>query len=640
MEQVFTNGQTCKAKIIELIGSASKEIKIAMAFFTDRDIASALLSSKTNKNTKISIILSDDLNNETIKSILQTSCDVYIFKVGGRGIMHHKFCIIDSSTLIHGSFNYTYNAVNNNEESLNVTDSYNMVSEYSNIFETLLSGLQKENGKAIEHILPAYKTQDDSNYLDKFTDQLKNIISQIFDTFNHEEISNKGKALARESDGAEAIFLAYLDSTLEDVNKSINQDEHTKVLVKTRMAASLDNAVETNIKDLESDTKMLNNHSNNIRATLQSQIEIQKERKKNKQDEFNVENSKLTKTKSNISELNDEIDGLDRQIVVHKFWTFPTFLKLALTTMFLFYLLLFFGSAIWKIFFEETEIIKLLQSGITPDAPPLFDANALYKIYSKKGIFYGIIASIFFVIPVLLASIKLFAPKNKFIEYFIGWIVAIFAIDVVVSLLISQDTFKIKQMVYGSSGIWDFNIAIKSGEFWLIFIFGALPLFITKFLIESIWSAYNNSNPEFVDREKFLLRNSLRRKLSEQNPELEVWKSKLEMLNSDLDELNKAIQTLSDERSNIDVTENNDKFKLQERIEKRNKNLREIYNSFISSVESGNKLFLQNVVNGRVTAFRSGFYLHLTEHYSPRVAAGKIESLEIAHKNWVNKNFA
>ena len=178
MEQVYTNGQTCKAKIIESILSATKDIRIAMAFFTDREIANELLKSR-DKGVNVSVILAKDINNENIKGLLSSKCKVYIHKANGRGIMHHKFCLIDNSLLLHGSYNYTYNALNNNEESLNLTDSNNLVTEYSIIFENLLKNIETEQSMDANQL--NFQSKDNANYLEKFTDGLKNHISQIFD---------------------------------------------------------------------------------------------------------------------------------------------------------------------------------------------------------------------------------------------------------------------------------------------------------------------------------------------------------------------------------------------------------------------------------------------------------------------------
>lgn len=636
MEQVLTDGKLCKTKIIQSISQAKSTIRVAMAYFTDQEIADELISAR-QKGIEVNIVLSNDTTNYDIRDRLKGKVSLVIYETNGRGIMHHKFCIIDNSLLLHGSYNYTYNATNNNQESLNITDSYNLISEYSNIFDTLTKDATVTNIYLNEK--PIFQPTQDDNYLEKFTEQLKNHISQIFDDFNHNEIVEEGRKLAEENSGAENVFLAYLDTSLARVNTRLSQVDHTKTLVKVNMTASLERAVESNAKDLESDLNLLNNYCNENKSNFQIQIDTIKNRVKEKQEDYNKINTDSSKIRATINELSDEIDNLDRQIVVRSFWTFPTVLKLFLSTLFFLYLSLFFSSAIWKIFFEEVEVLKLLSRGITPESPPLFDANALIKIFSKKGIFYGAIAALFFLVPVLLTSIKLLSNKNKFIEIAVGWIIGIFAIDVVVAILISQHTFEIKRLLVGGADKWELGSAFATGEFWLIFIFGALPLFLTKVLIENIWLAYNKSNPESVDREKTLLRNSNRRKLSESQQEYEVYKIKLDSLKSEIDELKSNITKNEDERNEINSDENNKKLELKERNEKKNKNLREVFNSFISSVESGNRQFFKDVISGRISAFKTGFYNWINSEYHPLKASQRIEKLETALRNWEKRNF-
>jgi predicted nuclease with TOPRIM domain len=136
-----------------------------------------------------------------------------------------------------------------------------------------------------------------------------------------------------------------------------------------------------------------------------------------------------------------------------------------------------------------------------------------------------------------------------------------------------------------------------------------------------------------------LLRNSNRRKLSEKQQEYEVFKVKLDTLTSEIDEFKTNITKNEDEKNEINSYENNKKLELKERNEKRNKNLREVFNSFISSVESGNRQFLKDVINGRISAFKTGYYNFLNNYFATKVATNKIESLETAHRNWEKRNF-
>ena len=51
--------------------------------------------------------------------------------------MHHKFCVIDKSVVITGSFNWTDQAVNHNQENLLFIENKELALKYSNEFEKL-----------------------------------------------------------------------------------------------------------------------------------------------------------------------------------------------------------------------------------------------------------------------------------------------------------------------------------------------------------------------------------------------------------------------------------------------------------------------------------------------------------------------
>jgi hypothetical protein len=48
-----------------------------------------------------------------------------------------------------------------------------------------------------------------------------------------------------------------------------------------------------------------------------------------------------------------------------------------------------------------------LEAGITPGLPQLVDANAIIKIFKTQGALFGIMAGLFFLIPVSLSNLKL-----------------------------------------------------------------------------------------------------------------------------------------------------------------------------------------------------------------------------------------
>jgi phosphatidylserine/phosphatidylglycerophosphate/cardiolipin synthase-like enzyme len=97
MNDFITNGTEIKQRIISEINNAKQCLYVSMAYFTDRDIAMEIVEAK-NRNVTIDIILSSNTQNETVKLMLKgVSISVHAFETGdSRGIMHHKFCLIDN----------------------------------------------------------------------------------------------------------------------------------------------------------------------------------------------------------------------------------------------------------------------------------------------------------------------------------------------------------------------------------------------------------------------------------------------------------------------------------------------------------------------------------------------------------------
>jgi hypothetical protein len=405
------------------------------------------------------------------------------------------------------------------------------------------------------------------------------------------------------------------------------------------MQATLERALESNSKNKESELSVQESYFDNELRNIELEENIAREKLNEKQQEIQDKTTEQLLLKAEIEGLNEEVDTLDRQIVVKRFGKFPTYFKMTVSAILIMLLSFFFASAFYKIIFESKEYNEAMLQGITPDSPMIFDGDAIQKINDGYGIGYAIFAALFFVIPLLVTNVKLFSRKSKVLEIFMGYIIGIFLFDVVASILINQHTLEIKNMVNGTEESWSIWNALSQGEFWLIFIFGALPLFILKLLIENLWEAYEMSNPENVDRERFLLKNSLKARIINKDAELLTIQNQNDNLKAQLDHIKNNLTSLEDKRIKNSLNRGGKNNELNERFENKIRNLREIYNSFVSSVDSGSRQFMENVVSGRITAFKTGFFLHLTSYYASKIANQKIEELENEYKIWSKQKF-
>ncbi len=129
-----------RKEIIPLIENAISEVMIAMAWFTSREFFEALLDCRKRK-VKVELILLDNAINwmyyaPDFNQLIEAGGIVRIARAD-IGQMHHKFCIIDSKTLITGSYNWTYFAERYNKENIIITNEKDIVQSYMFEFQEI-----------------------------------------------------------------------------------------------------------------------------------------------------------------------------------------------------------------------------------------------------------------------------------------------------------------------------------------------------------------------------------------------------------------------------------------------------------------------------------------------------------------------
>src|SRR5690606_26655543 len=153
-------------------------------------------------------------------------------------------------------------------------------------------------------------------------------------------------------------------------------------------------------------------------------------------------------------------------------------------------------------------------------------------------------------------------------------------LDIVVAIMVAMNTDEIKNLLIGQQSqmkIWE---VASHGEFWLIFVFGMLPLIITHFIIESIVNAYQKSQRETVDSEKNKQIEMLDKALLDLNLQKEIQSNKIKEKEELLKQKNAELERLERE---INTQQNNIENIFTELL----KNIRAIYDDFITRITSG-----------------------------------------------------
>ena len=145
-------------RIIKELSTAKKEVNIVVAWITSQDLINKLKELKDN-NIVINIMITKDEEKEKkdyfIKSTdqLRKLADEFnIIEVKGKNnkykhYMHNKYCVIDNEKVLDGSYNWSKNAMYNEEHIIVVEseiiaklykENYNrLIKEYTNNEDTL-----------------------------------------------------------------------------------------------------------------------------------------------------------------------------------------------------------------------------------------------------------------------------------------------------------------------------------------------------------------------------------------------------------------------------------------------------------------------------------------------------------------------
>lgn len=135
--EVEIHFEDIQRQIIEQVKNAKYLIWVAVAWFTDK-VLFDLLIEKKKEGVNIQIIVINDEINKTYGQPFEQNFETYRVTPTGKyqNIMHHKFCIIDLRTVIHGSYNWT-NKARWNKETISIDISRELAEKFASEFVNL-----------------------------------------------------------------------------------------------------------------------------------------------------------------------------------------------------------------------------------------------------------------------------------------------------------------------------------------------------------------------------------------------------------------------------------------------------------------------------------------------------------------------
>lgn len=159
--------------------TSKTSIRIAVAWFTDTRLFN-ILCEKANEGILVELLMANhEINHESnIKYRDLLNKGGQIFWIGKEGayapLMHNKFCIIDNTILIFGSYNWTQKAKSNHESITVIEEDYNLILDFNQEFDKIKDKYYNPNAEIdwikivirLETLLNVIKLEDleDINY--------------------------------------------------------------------------------------------------------------------------------------------------------------------------------------------------------------------------------------------------------------------------------------------------------------------------------------------------------------------------------------------------------------------------------------------------------------------------------------------
>jgi len=147
---LFFPSEKSLEKLLSLLHSATTSLDVCVYSLTDDRISDTILQAH-HRGVAVRLITDDEASKELGADAVRLSqSGVPVRMDNSPSLMHNKFCIINKTILITGSFNWTRSASSKNNENVCVVDNQELISYYANEFERLWSTFGP-SGEPIRH---------------------------------------------------------------------------------------------------------------------------------------------------------------------------------------------------------------------------------------------------------------------------------------------------------------------------------------------------------------------------------------------------------------------------------------------------------------------------------------------------------
>lgn len=649
-------------ELTNILSEAKIKIQVVSAWFTDSQLLDILIK-KQKEGIQVSVIISDQKDNNKLPFIdlISAGGDVLKVKKTGYGMMHQKFCIVDGLILVHGSYNWTINARKNNDESVIITNHDQTVVEMGEIFNQLMGNSTAVNGKKkniIKRIIDGISNKSIANKeskkqaeeqdlnengaysnLDKgYQAILDNLIESEISNFDKDELEDFGFQQSKCSDGNHEMLKSHLDAVYSSFLNDISLSEDKLKELKARVERVRVNAISQKEQYQTIQKNSIEKvHENKLNERLQELNRINKEIESKLANVTSIEEQKKTLSQK-IQDLKEKLDGLSLtfkplKIKKYELYGFSVLAFISLVSIFLFY-----GSALYILLFSTEDAQSLIQSGVIPESPGIFDGDAFTKALSKGYMTLLLICS-FFVVPVILSLIMIYNKSSKYkLGYYFG-LLGVLIVDTLLAYIVAKNVHDVQYLIGNVTEVWSSQNIIYDVSFWSVFLVGSLVVVLFEFCIGKVKAYFDAQEGDIDNRKLNIEDNQIRERiidnesdLNDLNLQIIEYHSKINQLKIDAGSIQRDVDALPNEKEreqkNVDLLVTNEINTIDENCD-----------LVIVKLESGRLPYSFDSVKERVSIYLNGWNKFLHSQFAASVAKEKTNEMNHEKNRWLEEKY-
>ena len=648
-QEVISNNKDIFARIAYELEIAQSEIFIATSWFTD-DVLYGILLEKAEAGVKIELIVADNQENERLDFAALQAKGALVIKIKnvGYGIMHQKFCVIDRRLALHGSYNWSNNAKNNNHESIIVTNHKQTVESLLNTFLDIrnrASGILNDEPFEREIQPQATKKEFVMNTTlkikEEYEDLLGDMIAAETATFDPLKIREEGHSKAKANNGSSMVIAQSMDiiyaKFIDDID--VTEDEKLHMLSKikdqeVKFSDRLKKNSEVDIELLEKEHQKEESQLASGKIKIEADIDLCVHQIKS------IEENGIPFILQKIELLDQEIKSTEREFIKPKFKFHELLPSLSLAFILLIYVIVFYSSAVYILIYVEKDAAEARANHVHNYTPPqVFYPAAYQKAYEKGGLALPFIILFPFVL-LALANVPKMVDVGEFWKKW-GILPIIIVIDSFIAYTVAHSLYSAKYLIGAddAKAPWNFWMAFTESNFYLVFILGALGLLMFKFAYEKFITAFEERSPNLEAQRNQMKIKHLQEKIAEHKEQIITYRSEIGTIEGQLISHKAELKGIEIEQRQLaslfDPRIAANRSALTEDL----KSIQKVTDLYIAYVETNKVPVSKRALLSRIGEFLSGWNDYLHEYFSVSRANTTYAEVLAVVEQWQKNKF-